>query len=278
LGRSARFWRSAARIAAATFWKLGAQATSVARSSILLHYDLFPYLYSLARASSRYGSPILQPLGLVYPRDEQAWNSTLELLVGRDLLAAPVTSVTRTASVYVPGGRWIDLFTGHMVDGGRKVRRATPLRQFPLYLRAGATIPFNLRSAHLWRRNWPLDALQLRGRAGWLSGASKVELTGAPPESEVLFPRDSLHGFGEGRRPGAAALHLGRRTACSVDRVAVEHRAVSGRAREGDATRRARARHHLVAVRGHRIRSCRSRRCRATRTTCSGNPCRVRRR
>jgi len=177
---------------AATFWKLGAQATSVARSSILLHYDLFPYLYSLARASSRYGSPILQPLGLVYPRDEQAWNSTLELLVGRDLLAAPVTSVTRTASVYVPGGRWIDLFTGHMVDGGRKVRRATPLRQFPLYLRAGATIPFNLRSAHLWRRTWPLDALQLRGRAGWLSGASKVELTGAPPESEVLFPRDSL--------------------------------------------------------------------------------------
>ena len=111
--------------------------------------------------------------------------------MGRDLLAAPVTSVTRTAKVYLPRGRWIDLFAGREVAGGRTVQRATPLREFPLYLRAGATIPFNLRAPQLWPRRWPLDALQLPGRAGWLSGASKVELTGAPPESEVLFPRRS---------------------------------------------------------------------------------------
>jgi len=176
---------------AATFWTLGAQATDVARSSVLLHYDLFPYLYSLARASSRTGSPILQPLGLVYPDDEQAWKSDLELLVGRDLLAAPVTSTNHNAVVYLPQGTWVDLFTGQTIDGPRSVLRLTPLAQFPLYLRADATIPFNLREAKLWPRAWPLDALQLAGRAGWLTGGSKVELTGAPRESEVLFARSS---------------------------------------------------------------------------------------
>src|SRR5207248_250386 len=100
-----------------------------------------------------------------------------------------VTTSVRTTSVYLPAGRWIDLFSGRTVAGRRAVRRATPLRTFPLYLRAGTTIPFNLREARLWRRRWPLNALRLSRRAGWLSGASTVELTKAPPESEVLFPR-----------------------------------------------------------------------------------------
>ncbi len=197
---------------AATFWKMGAQAVSIARSSILLHYDLFPYLYSLAVASSRTGSPILQPLGLLYPDDEQAWAHSLELMVGRDLLAAPVTSATRTASVYLPAGRWVDLYDGRVVTGGRAVRRATPLTEFPLYLRAGATIPFNVRSARLWQRAWPLDALTLRGRAGWLSAGAEVELAQAPRESEVLFPRAAapnavrVDGRPVPRFPSAAAL------------------------------------------------------------------------
>jgi alpha-D-xyloside xylohydrolase len=176
---------------AAQFWKLGATATTAARDSVRLHYDLFPYLYSLARASSRTGSPILQPLGLVYPNDEEAWRSDLELLVGDDLLAAPVTSASGIADTYLPKETWVDLYSGTSVDGGTHVKRVLPLSQFPLYLRAGATIRFNLREADLWQRAWPLDALQLPGRAGWLSAASKVQLSGAPKESEVLFARSS---------------------------------------------------------------------------------------
>lgn len=176
---------------AAQFWKLGPSATTAARDSVRLHYDLFPYLYSLARASARTGSPILQPLGLVYPDDDEAWKSDLELLVGRDLLAAPVTSATGISDTYLPPGDWVDLFSGRTEHGGAHVKRVLPLTQFPLYLRAGATIPFNLRDTRLWPRAWPVDALQLPARAGWLSSASKVALAGAPHESEVLFVRDA---------------------------------------------------------------------------------------
>ncbi|HEV8461751.1 MAG TPA: TIM-barrel domain-containing protein [Gaiellaceae bacterium] len=164
---------------AQTFWKLGTQATAVARDSVLLHYSLFPYFYALAHTSA----PIVQPLALQFPDDEQAWKSDLELMIGPSLLAAPVTSISVTPSVYLPKGKWLDLFAGTTVSGGKTIQRNTPMTQFPLYLRDGATIPFNLR------RGWALDALQRPGYAGWLTGGSTVELSGAPHHSEVLFVR-----------------------------------------------------------------------------------------
>lgn len=198
---------------AARFWELGAQATAAARKSVLLHYALFPYLYELARASSRTGSPILAPLALETPDDESAWKAELELRIGPSLLAAPVTSSTLLAHVYLPRGeRWVDLTWGTAVDGGTSLLRPTPLDELPLYLRAGDTIPFAPRAYDIWARPWPLDALQVAGRAGWLTAASKVQLRGAPRESAVLFalPKPPAHVSVDGhdvpRAPDAAAL------------------------------------------------------------------------
>ena len=175
---------------AAQFWKLGTAATNAARDSIILHYELFPYLHGLAQQSTRSGAPILQPLGLRYPDDPQAWRHDLELLVGPDLLAAPVTNPGGQVEVYLPKGRWVELFSGATQEGGKVLKRALFMTQFPLYLREGRTIRFDLR-APLWPRPWPLNALQVAGRAGWLTAASTLDLAGAPRESEVLAARDT---------------------------------------------------------------------------------------
>ena len=47
-----------------------------------------------------------------YPDDPEAWRADLELLVGPDLLAAPVPGPGTTPSVYLPEGTWVDLYTG----------------------------------------------------------------------------------------------------------------------------------------------------------------------
>jgi alpha-glucosidase (family GH31 glycosyl hydrolase) len=175
---------------AAQFWKLGTAATNAARDSIVLHYELYPYLHGLARQSARTGTPILQPLGLRYPDDPEAWRHDLELLVGPDLLAAPVTNPGGQVDVYLPKGRWVELFSGTTQDGGKVLKRALFTTQFPLYLRAGSTIRFDLR-APLWPRPWPLNALRVPGRAGWLTTASTLDLADAPRESEVLAAREA---------------------------------------------------------------------------------------
>ncbi len=174
----------------ATFWRFGERTTGLFRDAAVLHYELFPYLYGLARTAARRGDPILQPLGLRYPAESKAWDYDRELLVGPDLLAAPVTDATRPRQVYIPSGTWVDVFTGRRVEGAVEYARPTPLSDFPLYLRAGATIPFNLREPDLWPKPWGVNDLDRPGRAGYLvapDGARAViDLPDAPRETQVL--------------------------------------------------------------------------------------------
>jgi alpha-glucosidase (family GH31 glycosyl hydrolase) len=164
----------------ATFWQFGRPTVRLFRDAAVLHYELFPYLYGLARTAHATGIPILRPLALVHPDDPNAWRFDLEALVGPDLLAAPVTEAagggTAEAPVYLPAGTWVDLAAGMRVRGGTVLTRPTPLSQLPLYLRAGSAIPFAARVPAIWPRAWPTDALTLPGRGGWIY----APITGPP--------------------------------------------------------------------------------------------------
>jgi alpha-D-xyloside xylohydrolase len=149
-------------------WELGAPAMEGLRDAAVLHQELFPDLYRLARGASRTGVPVLRPLGLEYPSDAHAWAAAEELLVGPDLLAAPVTGQGTTPSVYLPAGVWNDLSTGARVAGPKTFTRPTPLGQLPLYLRSGTAIPYNLRTPDIWRSPWGASDLFRDGRGGWL--------------------------------------------------------------------------------------------------------------
>ena len=164
-------------------WTLGADAIAALRDAAVLHYELFPYLYRLLQARE----PVLRPLGFGFPDDEDAWKADLELLVGPDLLAAPVTGAGTSPSVYLPAGRWIDLHTGSGVEGPRAFTRATPLTELPLYVRAGAVIPFDLRTEQdSW---WGVDELTHPGRAGYLAtDGSTVDLRGQPHDVQLWVP------------------------------------------------------------------------------------------
>jgi alpha-D-xyloside xylohydrolase len=196
----------------ATFWDLGSLAVDLFRDSAVLHYELFPYFYELAREAHTTGLPILRPLALEYPADPQSWRHDLELLVGPDLLAAPVTEPGPDGKVntpvYLPSGAWVDLARGTVVRGGRRFSRPTPIEELPLYLRSGGAVPFAARTPLIWPKAWPTNALQLAGRGGWLyapGGATSVQnadfgsfranttggvvrltLSGAPKQTQII--------------------------------------------------------------------------------------------
>src|SRR6266545_2697923 len=95
-------------------------------------------------------------------------------MIGPDLLAAPVVADRAEAdgaagqptpvSVYLPAGRWVDLYSGQVVDGGLTITRQAGLDEFPLYLRAGAAIGFSSRVLGGWGTN----DLTKPGLSGWL--------------------------------------------------------------------------------------------------------------
>lgn len=152
----------------ATFWKLGNAAVTGLRDAATLHYELVPYLYSLALSASSTGIPVVRPLGLTWPTDANAWSNNLEFTVGDALLAAPVDAAGSTSSVYLPSGNWIDVFSGAVAEGDGTITRHNDPDDFPLYLRSGSAIPDGFRQPTIWTADWRPNDLLRSGRQGWL--------------------------------------------------------------------------------------------------------------
>ncbi len=109
-----------------------------------LRYQLMPYTYTLAWEARQTGMPLMRALWLHYPDDTTARGMGSEYLWGRDLLIAPVFekgAVPR--DVYLPAGEWYDWWTLRRQNGGKTVRREIDLSIMPIYVRAGAIIPFD---------------------------------------------------------------------------------------------------------------------------------------
>ena len=53
-----------------------------------------------------------------FPEDKKVLDLGDEYLFGKSILVAPVTSETRSRSLYLPAGtQWIDFWTGEVQDG-----------------------------------------------------------------------------------------------------------------------------------------------------------------
>lgn len=121
-----------------------AEVEPICRDYLNLRYQLMPYTYSITREACDTGLPLMRALWLHYPDDPDAARRKDEYLWGRDLLVAPVTergAVQR--EVYLPPGDWYDWWTAEKVAGHRTVARKVDLKTLPLYVRAGALIPFD---------------------------------------------------------------------------------------------------------------------------------------
>ena len=56
--------------------------------------------------------------------------------------------------IYLPEGRWLDVFGGKVYNGGESVRRAFGLREMPLFIRLGALIPLAYEAKNTKEQKW----------------------------------------------------------------------------------------------------------------------------
>ncbi len=109
-----------------------------------LHYQLLPYTYTLAWEARNTGMPLMRALWLHYPEDEHVRNLGNQYLWGRDMMIAPVFRKGATSrEVYLPKGDWYDWWTNTKKAGGQTIMREVDLGTMPIYVRAGAIIPFD---------------------------------------------------------------------------------------------------------------------------------------
>jgi alpha-glucosidase (family GH31 glycosyl hydrolase) len=116
----------------------------IAKKYSELRYQLLPYTYTLAWEARDAGLPLMRAMWLHYPDDERARGLGTQFMWGRDLLVAPVfTKGAVSRDVYLPAGDWYDWWTSARTAGGQTVTRQVDLATMPMYVRAGAIIPFD---------------------------------------------------------------------------------------------------------------------------------------
>lgn len=115
----------------------------ICRRFLNLRYQLLPYTYSAVAQSHETGLPIIRALWLAYPQDPDAALIDNEYLWGDSFLVAPVYEKGATQrSLYLPHGAWWNYWTSGRVDGGRQIATLAALDTLPLFVKAGAIVPF----------------------------------------------------------------------------------------------------------------------------------------
>jgi alpha-D-xyloside xylohydrolase len=102
-----------------------------------LHVRLLDYTYALAERAAATGDPIVHPLVFDWPEDPRVKNRWDEYLYGPALLVAPVWETgRREREVYLPAGKWRDLWDARQVyEGPAVIQAKAPLAQIPVYVR-----------------------------------------------------------------------------------------------------------------------------------------------
>ncbi len=121
-----------------------ASVEPVCRKYLDLRYQLMPYTYTVTREARDTGLPLMRALWLQYPRDPEAVKLGDEYLWGHDLLIAPVTEkAAQSRRTYLPAGDWYDWWNNQKISGKQWTERPVDLATMPIYVRAGAIIPFD---------------------------------------------------------------------------------------------------------------------------------------
>jgi len=123
-------------------WVHGPEHEAIRRRYIELRYQLLPYIYTAMEQTSRTGMPLVRPLFLQYPVEEDFAQQDREFMLGDDLLIAPALSESLDPyPVRLPAGGWYDYWFGKRVAGGTTIQLKPALDRLPIYVRAGAIIP-----------------------------------------------------------------------------------------------------------------------------------------
>ena len=123
-------------------WTYGEEALANFIKYDSMRYTLIPYIYTGARELYETGRPMMTPLVMDYPQDENVYDITDQYMFGPWMMVCPVTTKgALSRPVYFPGGEWFDYETGEKFTGRHYKSFLTPLDVMPIFIKGGAIIP-----------------------------------------------------------------------------------------------------------------------------------------
>ncbi len=135
-------------------WVFSEEAQAAFLKINRLRYRLLPYIYSVAYETHYFGFPMMRPMLLEFQDDYNVRNISTQYMLGDALLVAPVFD-QKVHRIYLPAGRWLEIDSMELVEGGRWIIADKQLDRIPLYLRENCALPvFAEAPLHIEDRNF----------------------------------------------------------------------------------------------------------------------------
>lgn len=153
-------------------WTYGPEALANFIKYDSLRYALLPYIYSNAYQLHKTARPVMAPLVMDHPEDENTYTISRQYMFGPGMMICPVTTKGALSQVvYFPEGEWIDYETGERYRGKQYKSFLTPLEVLPVYVKAGAIIPMQPSMQFVDQKSVDVITLDV-----YPSGSSSFEL------------------------------------------------------------------------------------------------------
>lgn len=130
-------------------WKFRWDIYNLSKENLRLRHRLIPYLYTMNYRTHHDGVALVEPMYYSYPQEKAAYNVPNQFTFGSELIVAPITepvnSKTNLAgvTVWLPKGRYTDIFTGRIYEGGKTATMYRGIESIPALAKEGAIIPLS---------------------------------------------------------------------------------------------------------------------------------------
>ncbi|KAG0177650.1 hypothetical protein DFQ29_004616 [Apophysomyces sp. BC1021] len=116
---------------------------SITRAALRERYALLPYWYTLFYDAYKNGTPMMRPMFMEFPEDENLFTTEDQFMLGSGIMVKPVTTEGGvTAEVYFAGDQpWYDMHTHKSMQPTGYQTVDAPLEKVPAYYRGGHIIP-----------------------------------------------------------------------------------------------------------------------------------------
>ncbi len=150
-------------------WMYKSEVRAIAVNFLRLRHRMIPYLYTADMKTHKNGEPLCRPMYYDYPDENGAYECRNEYMFSSSLLCAPITERQNKklnmgkVQVWLPVGRWTDIFTGRIYHGNKKVTMFRDLESFPVLAKEGAIIPLSSDDGNSCSNPENLEILIYRG-------------------------------------------------------------------------------------------------------------------
>ena len=141
-------------------WVYGEAYIKIIKKAIELRYQLLPYIYSAFWQYVNQGLPILRTLVMLDQKNHETYYRIEEFAIGDHLLTCPIRNEGALGRrLYLPQGDWYYYYNDVLYEGRKEYWIETNIECNPLFVRAGAVIPFYPVQQHVGEKE--INSIQL---------------------------------------------------------------------------------------------------------------------